>query len=382
MLDSPDRTVVLVDSISKFEIGHYWQMSANFRRVFLESGINFVFLNPSALDAKQEDSLTSQQVKKSAYVTVPEGNRFFDKTLEYIHDFHTRNSGTELHIIFMWLPVVPVEHIEELLGISSTKPFFISGITFSKSFSTGSMGYHFEEEFSQNERCKKLWVWSDSFSTTPNLADSKIRKLPEFHPSFPKAESGHAEYLGFFGKLNSARGLSDVCIAALFNPKVSVVIKGYGYQGLRMWRSSSFSFLQYKTWTRNPFAAFLTLIVNIFFKLMLLLPNVNFDKLPFATQKELQTAIGNCTAVFYAAKLPYSSGIALTSLATGTPVIWFGSSGEAVKQLEKGFPEGRISRSQLFIPGYLSNRIKKVKDSKPKEMFSWKQFKQEVLDSL
>jgi hypothetical protein len=118
----------------------------------------------------------------------------------------------------------------------------------------------------------------------------------------------------------------------------------------------------------------------VFYYLLLRLPNVYFNPTPFDHHDEFEHSIANCSAVFYAAKLPITSGVALTSLASGTPLIWLGSKGEAVKQFLVAFPEGRIRTWELFIPKRIDRKLQKLSKLEPKEIYSWEAFKNEVLD--
>ena len=165
-----------------------------------------------------------------------------------------------------------------------------------------------------------------------------------------------------------------------FNPKIRFEIRGHGYQGRYMWRATTYNVLKYTNWKKKPWAAVLSKLLNRFYVLLLRLPNVYFNPEPFELHTEFEDAIANCSAVFYAAKLPITSGVALTSLASGTPLIWLGKKGEAVHQFLDAFPEGRVRTWELLFPKRIERKMQKISGLKPKEIYSWDLFKNEVLD--
>jgi hypothetical protein len=378
--DLNNTATLLVERQEYSAPGHYWQMAANFRKVFIEDGREYMFISPSSLVAFSEDQTFSSEVKKLSYVTVPSDEDFYQNVLNEIEKFATQYTGVSIILIFLWLYDLAIEDFQAALKLTEKYPITISGISFFTGDNSKNHDFIYEKEFSESGSCKKLWVWAEIPLNRKINGNSKLRRLPEYHPSIPRLQVPTDPTLGFFGKLNAARGLPEVLLAALFNPSIKVVIKGYEYQRLQMWRATKYKFMTHSNWRRKPWVSVIRKILNRFFLFLLNLPNVEFSPIPFSNDPEMQKAITKCSAIFYGAKLPYSSGVALTSLASATPVIWFGNDGEAVSQLMKAFPEGRIRYLDVFIPGRIAKKLENVTKLTPSEMYGWLEFKNEVLN--
>ena len=373
---------ILFETHDYIDPGHHWQMAANFRRVFLESGNDFVFINPCSDKAREADSALLTSVGNYLYVNVESGRSFYLNALSEVDKLARDNPDRHLNLIFLWLPELPANDLKSFIRLATIHNISISGISFALDPASGLGEFYFEKEFNESYACKKLWVWVEIPSDRKNNVNSKLRRLPEFVPSKPKNQSPNVNTIGFFGKLKAERGLPEVLILALFNPKIRFEIRGSGYLGQYMWRATKYKCLKYTSWKREPWAAIPSKILNRFYLVLLKLPNVEFNPTPFDHHDEFENAIANCSAVFYAAKLPITSGVALTSLAAGTPLIWLGSKGEAVKQFLAAFPEGHLRTWELFIPKGIERKLQKLSKLKPKEIYSWDSFKTEVLDLL
>ncbi len=378
VFDSP--LTILFETHKYEDPGHHWQMAVNFRKVFLESQKEFVFINPSADKAREADSKFSTSFEKCSYINVASGQDFYLEALSEVVKIALNNPNRHLNLIFLWLPELPPNDLKAFIRLATIHNISISGISFAVDPSTGLEEFHFEREFSESIACKKLWVWVDIPDNRKSSANSKLRRLPEFFPSKRRIKPIEVMTIGFFGRLSAERGLPEVLLLALFNPRIRFEIRGSGYLGLYMWRATNYNLLKYTNWKRKPWAAVLSKILNRFYFLLLRLPNVDFNSRPFDHHDEFEHAIANCSAVFYAAKLPITSGVALTSLASGTPLIWLGNKGEAVKQFLVAFPEGRIRTWELFIPKRIERKLQTLSKLEPKEIYSWDAFKTEVLD--
>jgi glycosyltransferase involved in cell wall biosynthesis len=378
--DSP--LTILFETHKYDDPGHHWQMAANFRKVFLESENDFIFINPCADKAREADSTLLNNVGYYSYVNVESGKNFYLNALSEVDKLARSNPGRHLNLIFLWLPELPANDLNAFIRLTTIHSISISGISFALDPSSGSEEFYFEKEFSESEACKKLWVWVDIPSNRNHIVNSKLRRLPEFVASKKRIQSSDEMTIGFFGRLSAERGLPEVLLLALFNPRIRFEIRGSGYLGLYMWRATKYKLLKYTNGKRKPWAAVLSKILNRFYFLLRRLPNVDFNPTSFNHHDEFEHAIANCSAVFYAAKLPITSGVALTSLASGTPLIWLGSKGEAVKQFLAAFPEGRISTWELFIPKRIERKLQKLSKLEPKEIYSWDAFKTEILDLL
>jgi|GEM_PF-5564917 len=376
--DSP--LTILFETHEYDDPGHHWQMAANFRKVFLESQNDFVFINPSADQAREADSKLLKGPGEYSYMYVPSGQDFYLEALSEVVKLAENNPDRLLNLIFLWLPELPPDDLQSFIRLATNHNISISGISFAVDPSRGCVDFHFEREFSESTACKKLWVWVEIPENPKFSVNSKLRRLPEFVPSKRRVQSIDTVKIGFFGRLSSDRGLSEVLLLALFNPGICFEIRGHGYQGLYMWRATNYKTLKYTNWKRKPWAAVLSKILNRFYFLLIRLPNVDFNPKPFDHHDEFEHAIANCSAVFYAAKLPITSGVALTTLASGTPLLWLGRKGAAVKQFLVAFPEGRIRTWELFIPKWIERKMQKLSKLEPKEIYSWDAFKTEILD--
>jgi hypothetical protein len=373
--------VIIIDSIPKQNIGHHWQMAKNFRKAFSESQHSFVYLNPSADAAFREDRETLLSENASDYVVFPQGDGFFRESAKYVMESMISNPEKVIRVIFLWLQQLQSEDFREFLKLSEVGKIEISGISNIEFFSENGQSFYFENEFSRNSACKKLWVWSQNQNGEPDLQLTKRRYLPEYHPSAHGGEiQRDSQKLGFYGFLAQKRGLCEILIIGLFNRRVKIEIKGYGHAWNKMWRPQKAKWLKYQKWQHKPWAALIVISVNVFFNLLRYLPNVQFDSVPFENQGQLEKAISNCSFTFYAAHAPISSGIVLTSLASGVPVIWIGQAGEATRQLSVACGKGRIVSRDIFIPGKIERLMRNLKDLKVREIYSWEDFKAEVTD--
>lgn len=376
---STNSLTVLFDNHEYSHPGHYWQIAANFRKVCLESQNDFVFINPSSEKARETDSVLLTGVGQYSYRNIESGENFYLEALGEVNKLVQNNPNRHLNLIFLWLPELPANDLKAFIRLATIHNISISGITFTVDPSKEITEFYFEKEFSESKECKKLWVWVEIPDNRKINVNSKLRRLPEFVPSKRRIKSVDVMTIGFFGRLQAARGLPEVLLLALFNPRIRLKIRGSGYVGL-VWVATKYKTLMYTSGKRKPWAAVLSKILNKFYFILLRLPNVDFNPTPFDYHDEFEHAIANCSAVFYAAKLPITSGVALTSLASGTPLIWLGNKGEAVKQFLVAFPEGRIRTWELFIPKRIERKLKEISKLEPKEIYGWDAFKNEILD--
>jgi hypothetical protein len=172
--------------------------------------------------------------------------------------------------------------------------------------------------------------------------------------------------------------LGEILLIALFNPSLSVKIKGYGFSKFKVWRPMKFRFFKYTKWRQKPLPAIFLALVSLFVSTLRYLPNVEFDAEPFKSENEFLKAVIESNFVFVGCKLPHSSGVVLTALAAGIPVIWFGEKGEAVRILEKSYPAGRINYQDIFVPGRIRKVLKKSSGHLPKPVFTWEMMLEEI----
>ena len=85
-LDKPTAPLTILFETHKYnDPGHHWQMAAIFRKVFLESQNNFIFINPSAYKAREQDSKLLSGVGEYTYINVASGQDFYPEALSEVH---------------------------------------------------------------------------------------------------------------------------------------------------------------------------------------------------------------------------------------------------------------------------------------------------------
>lgn len=371
----------LVDPYGYQNHGHHWHVSIQLAQALIELNRNFVFISPSA------DLLSTE-------LQLPPKNSFFEviKTdsnkFRFLEDIHSliaklNNENFKSLILFSWLPLFSNIEFEMLVNKIVNPLISIVGITSlsQKSCENYDLNYKFELEeiFYKSDNCKVLWVWHEP--NPKNFAANKIRRLPEYHSHVKKVNVITEEKnLSFFGRLSYSRGFSELLIIGLTNPKLRIFARGLAYKTSGLWRPSK----NYYGFKRNPIKAIYSILVSYMLASLRKLPNVHIEPIPYSTEKELNLDISKSQFVFVCCKNPLSSGIALTALASGVPVIWWGKEGEGVRNLSFGYPKGKINYIDIFIPGRILKKMESLTGSIPLEIFSWDMFKEEIclLNSL
>jgi hypothetical protein len=306
-------------------------------------------------------------------------NLFFDSFADKLNTVKEKSV-----VIFTWLPSNTPEFYSNLFSKITNKDVAFFGISTLKSSSVlnydKNYSFELQEIFDEYENFKVMWVWHE-----PNrneFSGTKLRRLPEFHSvnidSNLLNKKNDSIRLNFYGGLNSFRGLGEILLIALFNPRLAISIKGYGFSKFKVWRPVKFKFFIYSKWRQKPLAAIFIALVSLLLSTLRYLPNVEFDPEPFESQDEFEKAIATSNFVFYGCKLPHSSGLALTALAAGVPVIWFGEKGEAVRILEKAYPAGRINYRDIFVVGRVKKILKNSNGYLPKSVFTWEMMLEEI----
>ena len=374
--------IFIIDKYPKMSIGHYWQMGFNFRKAFGALERQNTYLNPSARIAKDEDSGNLNSLSFSRYLEIVGDDNFFSECRRIITQFRNSNKDQKIEIIFPWLPQLSTLELKVFCDWAEELSATISGVTNllpeSASKFHVSKKYLYQDEFQESSSCNVLWIWAD-----PSLSDSastKLRRLPEYHPHSPREliPNQNKVSLSFFGLLSPFRGLGEVFLIAIFNPRLILNIRGYGFSKMRIWRPFMNPKFRYISWREKPWVAIPAIFISLLMSTLRLLPNLRLNIEPFPNQEDLEKAISKSDAIFYAAKLPHSSGIVLTSLASGVPVIWMGNSGEASKVLLKAFPEGMITLQDILIPGRIFRKVRRLRTYSTRAVFSWQDFTDEL----
>jgi hypothetical protein len=375
--------IFLIDLYPKNNFGHFWNQSKYLRLAFMQQSMKFTFINPTAHLAKLEDQ-DCNKLTSGEYINLDQSEFIHEKIIEIIRKDFEKNELKKAIIIFSWFPQFTNELIYEIEKLTDKVEITIGGISPQLSqviYGEKTKFKLYAEELLENSSLNKfIWVWDNPKNYGPTLPNTEIRRLPEYQ-SFIEKDSDFKPKLeiSFFGMLSPFRGLSEILIIALLNPSVKITIRGDGFAPWRIWRPFKFKFLRYRKWNNNPIVSFANNLVSIFLSLLVYLPNVRFINEPFATENELNYAISKSTAIFYAAKLPISSGISLKSLASGVPVIWIGSAGEAFEFLNKNCPIGKVRYFEIFKLNFIRNKIIEIQNIKPNVVFTWEDFIEEII---
>ncbi len=375
--------IYLIDPYGNVDTGHFWYVTNTFVRALNELKLDFVFVSPSCKEMEIELSENNKsRCVGYKYFSLEPGNNneLFTELSREIKD----KDGNAV-LIFTWLLFRNQNDYTFLFENLKNSHASIVGISNLTSNSVVNYNedyvFEFEELFSRYKICKILWVWHEPRFIYEE--SYKVRRLPEFHPSMPNLKKNSLKIepsnsVNFFGALSGHRGLSEFLVLALFNPNISFKAKGYSYSSLKLWRPHKFSWMRYKSWRNKPWVAIPAILISLLLSTLRFLPNLQFDQNPFVNDDEFQKNLASSNFLFYGCKLPHSSGVALTALASGVPVFWFGHSGEAVRFLKSNVPECEIKYYQIFIPFFLYFKIKRIGDRNVSEVYPWQTFVNEV----
>jgi hypothetical protein len=370
--------IYILDSSSRGDGGHLWITDRRIRRGFRERGLPYVFINPSAETARIEDEFDFN--RNSRYLPLRGGKSFILDAIAWITKDLEEEKLQRATIFIPWLLQFTEIDLRYLLRLKDVVELSIAGITMHSVESlkdpSGIKHFKFQELFESDDAFKILWA--DAEVQEQISRSYSLRKWPQYEEGISAKKSEKNVTLGFFGMLSPERGLGEVLLLALFNPKLSVVIRGYSYRRFFIWKPTRFSYLRYTNWREKRLLSLSFGLISLLMSVLKYLPNVSFSDEPFPTEEDLLEAISESAAIFYYAKLINGSGIAMKSLACGIPVLWNGKFGSAVDSLHKSFPQGKFQNVELFIPNRLTKKVHSIIGSKPQNPHVWSKFLEEV----
>jgi len=374
--------IYLVDPYGNIDTGHFWKVTTDFYEALNSLNLKFRLMTPTP-NAKirefsgfESDScLGIEQVP----IMLNERNEYFVQFLKKLNV-----SEEKIVVIFTWLPANTVDFYEDFFSKVTNENISFFGISTLNSSSVlnydENYSFELQEVFDNYDCCRAIWVWHEP--NTKLTTGKKVRRLPEFHSNKVKSDfSEEKDYfiqLNFYGGLSGLRGLGEIFIVALFNPKLRIKIKGYGYSKYKVWLPLKFRLFRYSRWRQKPLLAIFIVMASTAISTLRFLPNVEFDSKPFTSEKEFLDAVSTSNFIFVGCKLPHSSGVALAALAAGVPVIWFGEKGEAVRTLSVASPKGRIRYKDIFALGKVTRILKDYNFAKPRPYFTWEMMIQEI----
>jgi glycosyltransferase involved in cell wall biosynthesis len=371
--------IFLIDPYGQNNHGHHWNVSIQFLEALIEGNLEFAFVSPTALLAKKEIEARYPNKKINAIQTSDDPTVHKQSVATLITD--ASNVSEKSIFVFSWLGLFSESQFQDILENVSNTAMEIHGVSgLSKaSVENYNSEYHFEFEliFQDNPNCKTLWVWHEP---NPRSTSHKVRRLPEFHFSLPREIPGKRSRIriSFFGRISPFRGVAELLIIALLNPRLEVFIKGLGFSRWGLWRPAR----GYRGWKQQPLTALVSILISAALSALRFLPNVEFDSTPFPSELELANAIARSDIIFVGCKLPLSTGIGLSAMASGVPVMWFGRTGEGARLLQIGSDFGRLRYAQIFLPGYATKRAKEIVSKKTAEIFSRKEMYDEITGQL
>ncbi len=347
--------IYVISSYPKQKIGHFWDWDRKIREALNDANLQHYYINPNARIAQQEDANKFENC--ISYSETGDSGSFFEMAISIVSESIEIQNHKSIGLIFPFLAQFSESELGEFMVLGKKRNIKISlaGVTmFRDKILMGLPSperYAFQNLFAKFES-RILWVGEEVPESY--RSNSYIREIPVYEESI-RLKSVRNESLCFYGSLNAYRGITEILLIALFNPKLQIVIKGHGFSANTVWRPIKFRITRFIDWKQNPFFGVLFNISSLLISLLRFLPNVSFSKNPFETDTDLAEAISESQVIFYCAKLPYGSGIITKALASELPLIWIGERGSAFSILKKNFPSGQVKYLEIFIP----NRIKK-----------------------
>jgi len=371
--------IYILSKYPRLDRGHYWSFDGYLRRALRENHIRYQFLNPSAKLALDEDERFNQI--HNGYITIEDRGKFIQSAIEHILQDVKSNNHKKITILVPWLPQFTIDEIQELdlvekfvdtkfVGLTTLSPQQIQGRKNQKS------RYNFEEYFA-GKSDRILWV-SDVVPLDYNQREF-IREFPDFAEVNMNRNEQKVWDISFFGLLTPYRGLFEILMIGLFNPKVKIRIKGYGFARHRIFRPWKHTIFRYQNWPSNPIASIFFSALSVLASSLLHLRNIDFSDEPFETEEDLDLGMSQTKFMFYCPKLPHGSGLTNKSLAAGIPILWHGWQGKAYSMLSQSYPQGYLPYFRFFIPNYINRKLTALEKPLDLQKQMWEKFSAEVL---
>jgi hypothetical protein len=364
-------TTIIVDITPKSAKGHYDQFLFDFRKALIKSGKKVIFISPLADLAKEKDGFASSLISYQ-FVNATSKLLFFQECLELITRM-TEVNLEKFHIISLrandfaagnlvdWSRFIETCHRVDLRVLVN-----ISGMISNTSHSESERAVLNTLKIFKNRMHFITW----DLRVTGSREFSDIEYLPTYKKSVRRTFLDSQLNIGFFGKLSSERGLTNLLFAAILNPKLNFVLKGYGLSFKYLYRWPG-----YLSVKRTPIKAIVSLFLTFYIFLLTKLPNVSLSEVYFDTEEEMTTEIQKCSAIFWSCrKSPYESGVGIQALANGVPVVWLNGKSAMAKLLSAHYPIGELPIEKLYKFRGLQNFVLSVKDFTPSNPFTFEEF--------
>lgn len=347
--------------------GHFWNQDRYFRKFFRSLNLPYLYINPSADFAALEDGLSGGQ--NFRYHKTKGDSNFVEDSIKIISTDLSENLVHKAVIFFPWLPQFNGNEMHSFSRIESKTKISIGGVSVRKPEALWGIDGFKEQYVHQSlfiDRPFEIF-WIGEAIPRQLLTVRQIRHLPEYAETNIKVGGKKLYDIAFHGMLSSYRGLFEILVIALFNPKLKVHIRGYSFSSHRIWRPIKFKFTRYTGWKDNFIFSLFFSIFSFPIGLLRFLPNIKFSKNPFSDEAELDENLGLSRTVFYCPKLPHGSGLMTKSLSAGLPVLWNGLPGQAHDFLATTYSQGNFSYWEIFIPGRITKKVSNLKPPEPQQ---------------
>lgn len=374
----------LIDISTNKSLGHNWEYARVFRKYYDLLGKNFCFISPGALQAQREDNFSNCA---SNYLECDNTPETMTSAIELLEIDIKKSSAEVIHIFFLWgaqLSNHAIKQLEKLEGITGKRIFIQILGKFPMTLSRYSTLDQRKWENSVLDRFSKFRIpvtflaWDsrsalDVFppvkSFTEHFQYSALTSTRQVHNKIANNS------ISFFGNLTHSRGLGDLLLFALVNPKIRFSVLGYGRVDRSFWRPSG-----YQSKFRTPVKWLFGLVVSVCAVLITKLPNVEYRPDSFLkSHSDLEIEIKKANCIYYSSKFSgLSSGIVSMALFLEIPIIWRPGNSPASELLRQHFPAGEIYDSQ-FKPWKLRALLGRVQVSSPIKYQSTEEaFKQDI----
>jgi hypothetical protein len=364
-------TSIIIDSALKNSKGHYEQFSYDFRQALIRSGKKVIYISPSADLANKSDGVSSPLISYQ-FIDAISKPLFFHQSLQMVKKL-TESSPEKFHMIFLRANDLAAGNV-----IDWSK--FIEGhqqIDLKVLINVSGMISDSSHSKSEREVLNKLGIIKNKIhfmAWDSRVAESKefsnFDYLPLYKNPVKKSINQSQLRIGFFGKLTSDRGLTDLLFSAILNPQLKFELKGYGFSFKYLYRCPG-----YLSVKKTPIKAIASLFLTFYIFLLTKLPNILLSEIYFDTEQEMTAEIQKCSAIFWSCrKSPYESGIVIQSLAAGVPVVWLNGQSAMAKILSSQYPVGELPIKKLYQFRGMHNFVLSVKELAPSAPFTFEEF--------
>ena len=295
-------------------------------------------------------------------------NKSFSATIKTIIESSNLSSNKYRNkILYLpWWDLIPLDELrkfESAFLANSIKWITITHVSTHLRINKKSRETNFLKYAANSQTLGKVFYWDtlpeDSFEKEFR---SFVIQLPEYHFYIRKSSLNKSDgnlSIGFFGSQSIKRGKLIFILLAMINPKIRFVGVGSSKKEKNFFpRLNRILFLG----STLDFILQKSLI-----KIKTLAKNYSETNIYFRDQKEFNQSLLEFDAIFVAGHLmPYSSGVALQSLACGVPVIWTSGNSAHSDQMKENFPIGKLRKIESFVPYLFYFKLRKiVKSSSP-----------------